>query len=545
MTTTSTPTATRKPDHAEAASRVGAQMVRETAITHGVCVRPVMQRRIDTVTGAEQLVPIACGSTRERVCPTCADANRRLRMAQCREGWHLDEEPSTDEATDDATEDVDVDEDQVDSDDEDDDWEDPDERRSRRVRSTRRREDVPELPKLPVADRTIGRTFTGNGGRTYRPSMFVTNTLASYGPVRSDGTPANPQSYDYRRAALDAMHFPKLVDRLWQNLRRVVGYNVQYFACVEAQKRLAPHLHAAIRGVFPRKLYKQVVAATYHQIWWPHFDQPVYTGTRLPVWDERRETYVDPETGVPLSTWDQAMRRIDDDLDAAPAHVLWFGTQTDARGLIGDTAEVGRKVGYLTKYLTKSIADTHADDDQASGRQRAHIDRLHEQVRWLPCSERCWNWLRYGIQPHQAEPGQNPGACPANAHARENLGCGGRRILVSKRWTGKTLSEHKADRRNAVEQVLTAAGIEMPEADRCSATTRTPDGSPRFRWEPLKPTETEAPSYREAILHAVDERRRWRSQYEHAKATVEAQREGVGCSATGPTDATPSGGEAA
>jgi hypothetical protein len=33
-------------------------------------------------------------------------------------------------------------------------------------------------------------------------------------------TPVDPGSYDYRCAALDALHFPKLVDRFFQNLRR-------------------------------------------------------------------------------------------------------------------------------------------------------------------------------------------------------------------------------------------------------------------------------------------------------------------------------------
>ena len=28
-----------------------------------------------------------------------------------------------------------------------------------------------------------------------------------------------------------------------------------------------------------------------------------------------------------------------------------------------------------------------------------HIDRLHDEVRWLPCSPACANWLRYGVQP--------------------------------------------------------------------------------------------------------------------------------------------------
>jgi len=44
--------------------------------------------------------------------------------------------------------------------------------------------------------------------------MFLTLTLPSYGAAR-DGVPADPESYDYRRAALDALHFPKLVDRFW------------------------------------------------------------------------------------------------------------------------------------------------------------------------------------------------------------------------------------------------------------------------------------------------------------------------------------------
>jgi hypothetical protein len=34
----------------------------------------------------------------EERCRPCADKARRLRMAQCREGWHLDAEPVTDRA---------------------------------------------------------------------------------------------------------------------------------------------------------------------------------------------------------------------------------------------------------------------------------------------------------------------------------------------------------------------------------------------------------------------------------------------------------------
>ena len=129
-----------------------------------------------------------------------------------------------------------------------------------------------------MEDRTIGRVYTAPNGRTYRPSMFLTLTLPSYGRVTGEGVPVDPAGYDYRRAALDALHFPKLVDRFWQNLRRCAGYQVQYFASIEAQRRLAPHLHAAIRGTIPRRIVRQVRAATYHQVWWPAHETPVYVG---------------------------------------------------------------------------------------------------------------------------------------------------------------------------------------------------------------------------------------------------------------------------
>jgi Replication initiator protein, pSAM2 len=55
-------------------------------------------RRIDTATGRVDVVPVPCGSTREDQCRPCADKARRLRMVQCREGWHLEAEPITDRA---------------------------------------------------------------------------------------------------------------------------------------------------------------------------------------------------------------------------------------------------------------------------------------------------------------------------------------------------------------------------------------------------------------------------------------------------------------
>src|SRR5215472_7265864 len=77
-------------------------VVRELAVTHGGCLRPIQLRRTDTETGEVAQVLVPCGHTLATVCPSCAERAKALRAAQCREGWHLDHEPVTepDEADD-------------------------------------------------------------------------------------------------------------------------------------------------------------------------------------------------------------------------------------------------------------------------------------------------------------------------------------------------------------------------------------------------------------------------------------------------------------
>jgi hypothetical protein len=197
--------------------------------------------------------------------------------------------------------------------------------------------------------------------------------------VRDDGTPVNPASYDYRRAARDAVHFAALVDRWWQNLRRVVGWDVQYFATVEPQKRRAPHLRAAVRGSVPHEVLRQVAAATYHEVWWPAHDELVYDAEHLPVWDGER--FVDPDARSPLTAWTDAV----DELHG-PAHVVSFGQQVHSKGILGNTNEAGRHIGYLTKYLTKATGEVI---ETSTDQQQAHHDRLHDELQTTPCSSRC------------------------------------------------------------------------------------------------------------------------------------------------------------
>ena len=496
-------------------------VARAVAEQHGVCVRPLAKERIDLDTGRVEIIPIPCGSTVASVCPTCAEKNRRLRMAQCREGWHLTEEPdfTPNEPTTEQRQlteyradlvkvygQVMEEDDEVGGEEVRQEVERVDAElrqlgvrgklpglelrpRAAQKRSTRRRQDAANLPRRPVQKRTVGKVF----GEKYQPSTFLTLTLDSYGKVRSDGTPVDPDRYDYRRAARDAVHFAALLDRFVQNLRRCVGWDVQYFSTVEPQRRLAPHWHAAIRGSISRAELRAVAEATYHQVWWPAHDEIKYSGEHLPVWDVRAKGFVDPQTREALPTWEEALDQVE-----TPAHLARFGVQVHSKGILGGTPEAGRHIGYLTKYLTKSINECH---EAGTARQERHTERLCDELAVTPCSPQCAVWLLYGVQPRSARLSMNPGLCKGKAHKRTTLGVAGRRVLVSRKWSGKSLADHKHDRKTFVRQLLADVGI-------------TQDDQPaRVVWNNVQPGDPNVPPRQHMLLRAVSERIRWKAEY--------------------------------
>jgi hypothetical protein len=522
------------------------EVVRDLAAEHGVCARPVSLRRTDLDTGVTQLVDLPCGATREAVCPACAKRAARLRRQQVREGWHRTDEPlpAPGPASDEqaglvvlrahleyaraetlhrpmdpdtrAGELADIDAEITALE------EEitltglrgrpaPEGSRGRRVRSTRRRQDAPDLPRRKVEPHTVGRVYHAPDGTGWRPSLFLTLTLPSYGRVHTDGTPTDPDSYDYRAAAWDAVHFPRLLDRFWQNLRRAEGWNAQYAGAVEPQRRLAPHAHFAIRGTVPRARLRDVAAATYHQVWWPPATERRYGPDRPPVWDPDHGGYVDPDTGAPLPTWARAVDALDNDPDAEPAHVVRFGVQVHARGVVAGSPDADRYVGYITKYLTKHVADCHP---AASGRQRAHLERLWEQLRVTPCSPRCGNWLLYGIQPDHAHPKLTPGRCRARVHQPATLGLGGRRVLISRQWSGKTLADHRADNHTWVRALLghTSTGHEDQKHD----------DPRRYAWEQARPGDPDLAPLGHRLLRTISERIQQRVQLDHARQAASA-----------------------
>src|SRR5215831_3396200 len=181
-----------------------ADAIKTLAEASGGCIRPVQLRRTDLDTGQVEQVIVPCGATLATLCPACADRARSLRAAQCREGWHLENEPIAPPAppddwqawlleqraelqrlrdrmhdTGDATAGLDELIGEVDA-------ElaksgirgnpDPGASKKARHRSTRRRQDTPALPRRTISPRTTGKVYTAPGGKTFRPSMFLTLT---------------------------------------------------------------------------------------------------------------------------------------------------------------------------------------------------------------------------------------------------------------------------------------------------------------------------------------------------------------------------------
>src|SRR5678809_61990 len=69
------------------------EVVKDLAVEHGACIRPIQLHRTNLDTGDVEQVLVPCGHTLAHVCPSCAERARTLRAVQCREGWHLENEP--------------------------------------------------------------------------------------------------------------------------------------------------------------------------------------------------------------------------------------------------------------------------------------------------------------------------------------------------------------------------------------------------------------------------------------------------------------------
>ncbi|MGS2644207.1 replication initiator [Streptosporangium sp. G12] len=149
-------------------------------------------------------------------------------------------------------------------------------------------------------------------------------------------------------------------------------------------------------------------------------------------------------------------------------------------------------------------------DDVANHARRDHATRMVEALRYEPCSPACANWLRYGVQPKGAKAGMLPGRCRGKAHKAERLGYAGRRVLVSRKWSNKTLREHKADRRAWVLDMLG-----LPDD-----TVTDPH---RYLWRPVSSKDPNRTPLAKRLLREVANRQRTRARLIELQARADGR----------------------
>ncbi len=195
---------------------------------------------------------------------------------------------------------------------------------------------------------------------------------------------------------------------------------------------------------------------------------------------------------------DEAKAFNDRDLSAVDYVYLW-----------ADGVHAERTIRYVTKYITKQTGDCHKIE---TDRQRRHLDRLWQQLQLTPCTDRCPNWLLYGVQPKKAHAKLKPGRCKGKVHQRETLGIGGRRVLISREWSGKTLADHKHDARAWVRALL---GV---TTDLAGVDDQVDIVEPvRHAWELARPDDPDVPPLAHRLMRSISERARWRAELLAAK----------------------------
>ena len=84
-------------------------------------------------------------------------------------------------------------------------------------------------------------------------------------------------------------------------------------------------------------------------------------------------------------------------------------------------------------------------------------------------------------------------------------------MLISRNWTGKTLTDHRADNRDHIRAVLAAAGVEDQD------DTADPG---RYEYQIARPGDPDVPPLQHRLMHAIATRQRWRHQLDHIHTTA-------------------------
>jgi hypothetical protein len=92
-------------------------------------------------------------------------------------------------------------------------------------------------------------------------------------------------------------------------------------------------------------------------------------------------------------------------------------------------------------------------------------------------------------------------------HQRATLGLGGRRVLISRQWSGKTLADHRADNHAWVRALL----------GHTTNTEQDDRGASRYAWELARPGDPDVLPLGHRLLRTISERMQMRAQLDQAQ----------------------------
>jgi hypothetical protein len=98
-------------------------------------------------------------------------------------------------------------------------------------------------------------------------------------------------------------------------------------------------------------------------------------------------------------------------------------------------------------------------------------------------------------------PGLRPGACKGKAHRPEHLGYAGQRVLTSRKWSGKTLADHRADKK---ARLLATLGMDEPDPS-------------RYTWHVVTPDDHDYLPYDKRLLYIVADRTQLKAALDEAR----------------------------
>ena len=532
--------------------------LKELATEYGVCIRPVALRRTDLATGQTELIDLPCGATREAKCPPCAKRARRLRQAQIREGWHRTDEPDPGPApaTDDQTalialrahSGVRPGRGRTRR---------PSGTRSPTSTTRSPKSSRPSPPRAcaagspPPTTTATTRTTTSRaaagpvdpppagrarpapaeGRPAHRrphlhrprrhactsPRMWLTLTLDSYGPVHgvrprggrapaAAGTPDDPSSAPRStptlrlparrlgRGALPPAARPVLaepaprrrLERPVRRLRRAATPAGPARALRHPGHRPPGHARAG-RG---RHLPPGVVAARRPARL--HARPAARSGTST------RQRVDRPRHRAPLPTWAEALDAIDADPDAAA------GARGPVRAAGQGQGRHRRQQGRRTARSATSPSTSPRPPPTATPPPPTRSATTSTGSGSNCGSPRARSGAPTGCStassPRAPTPSCGPATARASVHQKATLGIGGRRVLVSRDWSGKTLADHRADAHAWVRALLGISHRRRPPRPAADRATAAP--AP-VAWEMARPGDPDLPPLEHRLLRAI------------------------------------------